>query len=167
MKIEKQNKVSGPRRDELEVGLARHRKPESFRLPKWFVEYGGLGFAALLLIVFLAVAYRSSGSLFFGETERKDITSLRFLEVSKKVWQDGSSTDLKMVEIRVANAGAYPAKSVKIFAAAGNMKVPMIGVDSIEVGKSVLFSTQEVLAVRPGRELFFTYECGNCGAGRF
>jgi hypothetical protein len=167
MKIENQNKVSGPPRDELEVGLARHRKPESFRLPKWFVEYGGLGFAAVLLVVFLAVAYRSSGSLFFGGTERKDITSLRFVEVSKKVWQDGSSTDLKMVQIRVANAGAYPAKSVKIFAASGNKKVPMIGVDSIEVGKSALFSTHEVLAVRPGRELFFTYECENCGAGRF
>lgn len=159
--------ISGPPRDKLEVGLARHKKPESLKLPSWFVEYGGWSFALVLLLGFILGSYWYAGSLFSTEEPREDLTSLSMVDSPKKVWREGSATIIKTVKLRVANAGAYLAKTVRVFAVVGKKRFVFAGAESIEVGKSEIFTLEADIDERPGRELLFEYECQNCeGVGR-
>ena len=155
--------ILGPPRDKLEVGLARHKKPESFKLPSWFVEYGGWGFALALLLGLILGSYWYAGSLFSTEDPRDNLTSLSLVDSPKKVWREGSDTVVKIVKLRVSNAGAYLAKRVRVFVVVGKKRFEFAGAESIEVGKSEIFTLEADIDERPGRELLFEYECQNCG----
>ena len=163
----KKKDIAGPPRDKMEVGLARHKRPESFKLPRWFVEYGGWGFAAILLSGFLLGSYWYADSLFSTVEKRDDLTSLRAVGSPKKIWQEGSGTLLKSIKLRVSNTGEHVAKGVRIFAVIGTKRFAFSGTDSIEIGKSEIFTLEADIDERPGRELLFEYECKNCeGVGR-
>jgi hypothetical protein len=159
--------ISRPSRDKLEVGLARHKKPDTFKLPRWFVEYGGWGFAFVLLMGFLLGSYWYADAMFFSAETSDDLTSLSSVGSPKKIWKEGSATVIKTIKLRVGNAGAHTAKRVEVFALMGRKRVAFVGPASIEVGKSEVFTLEADIDERPGRELLFEYECQNCeGVGR-
>lgn len=160
----KDNKTGpGPRREELSVGLARKAVSESTLVPRWFVEFGGWIFAGGLLLGALVTL-----GVLKDRNEQDRLlmkgapASLVVIGTPLKVWEEGSGTKVKSVQVRVGNQGAHPAENVRVFVVSRSSRDLLRGPERIESGKSAVFSGDTQLVLRQDQEVQLVLECSNC-----
>lgn len=154
---------SGPKREELQVGLARYEIQKSSSMPRWFVEYGGWLFAVGLLVAAVGTLYLISRRGGEGLTTTPP-ASLIVVGTPRKIWEEGSVTTVKSLQVRVGNQGQSPAKNVQVGVIAGPRRIQLQGPGQIEAGKSELFSGEIQVKLRQGEDLAVSIECSNCPA---
>jgi len=157
----REDSKSAPKREELEVGLARYEAPKTSSVPRWFVEYGGWLFAGGLLIAALGAVY------VIWRRGADDLTatppaSLVIVGTPRKIWEEGSVTTVKSVQVRVGNQGQAAATNVQVAVVAGTRRIQLRGPGAIEIGKSELFSGDVQVKLRQGDDLVIATTCSNC-----
>ncbi len=162
MKQAESKPPSGPKREALDVGLARHTKPKTGRSQRWFSEFGGWFVAALLVVVVLIAMYGVSVRQDATQTSSESLASLTLLGAPKKIWEEGSNTKVRSVQVLVGNQGRSRADEVRVLVVMGGMRSLLTGPAQIESGKSELFSGDVGVVVRPGQDLQVLLECANC-----
>jgi hypothetical protein len=162
VKPDKPKSLPGPLRDELVVGLARHDKPKQGQLQRWLIEFGGWVFTGLLLVVVLVSMYGVSGRKSEKVISAEQLASLTVVGPPKKVWDDGSTTKVKSVQVRVGNQGPSRADDVRVVVALAGVRLQLAGPIQIDSGKSELFAGKVDALLRPGQDLQVILECANC-----
>jgi hypothetical protein len=152
---------SGPKREELEVGLDRYDGQKTSAVPRWFIEYGGWLFAAGLLVAAFGMLKLMSreGTNGIGTAPP---ASLVIVGTPRKVWEDGSVTAVKSVQVRIGNQGQAPAMNVQVAVVAGARRIQLQGPGEIESGKSELFSGDIQVKLKQGEDLTVSAACSNC-----
>lgn len=153
-----------PNREELEVGLARYQTPQASYVPRWFVEYGGWLFAGALLIAVLVTVYVIQRRGADGLTVTQS-ASLVIVGTPRKIWEEGSVTTVKSVQVRVGNQGQAAARQVQVVVVAGARRIQLQGPGEIDRGKSELFSGDIQIKLRQGEDLAIATTCSNCPSG--
>ncbi|MFN5061488.1 MAG: hypothetical protein ACK5GN_01445 [Pseudomonadota bacterium] len=162
MQRENDPSKAGPRREEMNVGLARHEKQLDQNMPGWFLERGGWIFAGCLVLAALAVFFVTTDFDTGEPVDRRSLASLVVVGAPRTIWEDGSSTFVQSVQVRVGNQGQSQARDVKVSVVVGSNRMQLRGSDKIDSGKSEVFAGDARVLLRPGQELEFALECSNC-----
>jgi hypothetical protein len=162
MKDEVSKSRSAPRREELDVGLARHEKAKSGSAWRLFIEFGGWWFTGLLVLVVIALLYFTSLRNVDSNPDLGPSAVLGIIGAPKKIWEEGATTKVKSVQVRVGNQGKSRADNVRVTAVASTSRAPLSGPAQIESGQSGLFAGEVGVVLRPGQDLQIVLECSNC-----
>jgi hypothetical protein len=90
------------------------------------------------------------------------LASLMVVGTPLKVWEEGSVTKVKSVQVRVGNEGPHAAENVQVAVVSGSNRIVLPGPKQIQSGKSAVFSGDTQLVLRQGQEVQLSLECSNC-----
>jgi hypothetical protein len=151
---------TGPTRDPMEVGLARHRKDKARELPVWMEEYGSwLIIGALVLFVVLGAGVFS---LLAGPPPLPPAAQLVVSYGPVKVWGEGAGTRLNSVSLKVRNVGAVQAEGVTVALTVPGRSFPLTGPAVLAVGAESEFAGPINVTFAANEQLSIAVQCVNC-----
>jgi hypothetical protein len=150
------------KRDPLEVGLERYRRPTN-SLPAWVLDRGPAAVIGVLLLIVLGPLWALKGYFGIGEQPAVGPTA-RLTVVSEplKVWAQGSERQLQSVRVTVANSGQSQADNVNVVVRIRDKEFPLSGPATVPSGKSEVFEGETEMSMRGGDALEVSATCSNC-----
>lgn len=150
---------TGPTRDPMEVGLARHnRKPEV--PPTWVEEHAGLlgvlGLAAILLLGGFLVSALLPGP------PPPPLAQMAVTYGPAKVWGEGSGGQLRSVAIKARNLSAVEARGVRVFFELSGRRFPLEGPAAVAAGQESQYTGQINVRVSADEKGAIAIQCDNC-----
>jgi len=161
--VSKNPKEKLTRKEEaLEVGLSRHKKPNS-KTPQWFLDYGIWIFVGavffLFLLPFVILGWRLPGSRSPEPGPRPQLVALT---LPARIWVEGSSTKVKSVQVKIGNQGAVKAQDVHVLVLVKEQTFSLTGATEIESGKMALYSGELNMNLTNEEPLQVVMNCSNC-----
>jgi hypothetical protein len=151
---------TGPTRDPMEVGLARHRKEQVKQLPLWFEEYGS--WLIIILIVLLVFVGAAGLSFVGGSPPLPPSAQLVVSYGPVKVWGEGAGTRLSSVSLKVRNIGVIQADGVAVVLTVPGRSFPLAGPATLGAGAECEFSGSINVTLSPTDQVAVGLHCGNC-----
>jgi hypothetical protein len=153
------NVPTGPTRDPMEVGLARHR-PKVEAPPSWKEEYAGLMGVLGLVAVVLGGGW--IGSALLPPPAPPPSAQLAVTYGPAKVWSAGSGSQLRSVSIKARNVSGVNAEGVKVFFEVSGRRYPLDGPTAVAPGQESQYAGQINMHVAAEEKGAVGIECGNC-----
>ena len=138
--------------------------PEKKRgLPVWVEENLQLLVIAGLVIFVLVVL--AIGSAFTSSPQAVQVTKFADLDVVMgpvKTWEDGSTTRLKAVQLKIKNRGEVAAEGVVVMGKFRGISLPLAGKTLLGSGEVGDYGVTFPVVILTSDPMEFTAGCGNC-----
>ena len=154
-------KKQRPERDPLEVGLDRNQKDRGLRLPRWMEEYGGWVVALVVISIFI-IPVRMLGIFDRAPGPVLASANLRIVFGPAKSWVEGSTTQIKSINVKIQNTGPEAAQNVQVQALVRATGFPLVGPLTIATGVTAQFSGATQLNITSEDAVRIQLSCANC-----
>ncbi len=154
-------KKQRPERDPLEVGLDRNQKGRGLRLPRWMEEYGGWVVALVVISIFI-IPVRMLGIFDRAPGPILASANLRIVFGPAKSWVEGSTTQIKSINVKIQNTGPEAAQNVQVQALVRASGFPLVGPLTIATGVTAQFSGATQLNITSEDAVRIQLSCANC-----